>query len=113
MKNEITLIKNNAKKEQDDVEWIQGFYNFLKGEVPETMTLRRGHQPKMSEKKAFSIIYYLQEHLPVFPDRIERCDTCGFLFDSYSEGLYWESKGKHYCGSCEYLVPENYDNCKR
>jgi len=43
---------------------------------------------KMSPKKAYAIIYYLQEHLPVFADHIESCDNCG---------------------DCEYLVPANYD----
>lgn len=58
-------------------------------------------------------IWYLQEHFPVFPDNFERCGECGRLYDTDCEGLYWETKGKHYCGSCSYKVPQNYDRGKR
>ncbi len=49
----------------------------------------------------------------VLPDNIEKCDNCKELFDSNSEGIYWETKGKHYCGGCCDLVPYNYDRGKR
>ena len=110
MNNKIKLIKNNDEKDWSDLEWIDEFYQFLQGECPETIHLKRGKQPKLTKKQAFSIIWYLQEHFSVLPDNIEKCWCCGELFDSYSEGLYWESKGRHYCGDCEYLVPDNYDN---
>lgn len=106
---EINLLKNNLERNLEDIEWIEEFYDFLQGEIPQGIHLRRGHKPKMSQKKAFSIIYYLQEHFPLLPDTFERCDNCGGLFDVNSGGLYWESKGKHFCDACEYLVPENYD----
>ena len=111
--NEISLIKNNDQRLIDDVEWLQEFYEFLQGQVPEGIYFGRGHAPKLSAKKAFSIIYYLQEKMPVFPDHIEKCWNCGRLFDDHQEGLYWESKGRHYCGNCTHLVPENYDRGKR
>lgn len=107
--NEIKLLKNNLGRKWDDLEWLQEFFDFLQGAVHKELHFSRGHAPKMSAKKAFSIIYYLQEHLPVFPDHIERCWHCGALFDTCSEGLYWQVKGRHYCGSCEYFVPQNYD----
>lgn len=99
--NEIELLKNNEAKEADDVEWMQEFFNFLQETV------------KLSPKKAFWIIHYLQEHLPVFPDHIEKCWRCGKLYDVYSEGLHWETRDRFYCGSCMYEVPENYDRGKR
>jgi len=106
---QINLLKNNAEKELSDVEWMQEFFDFLQGDIPEWLHLSRGHIPKMSAKKAFSIIYYLQEHLSVFPDSIELCWNCGELFDTESEGLHWQAKGRHYCGACEDQVPRNYD----
>jgi hypothetical protein len=110
MDNEIKLLKNNNERKDSDLEKINEFYRFLTGEeVPEGIFILRGHAPKMSEKKAFSIIWYLQEHFSIFPDHIERCDTCGNLYNSDSEGIYWESKGKFFCGGCDYLVPKNYD----
>ena len=101
------------RKEWNDLEWMDEFYKFLQGKVPEEISIGRGHQPKLSEKKANTIIWYLQEHLRILPDNTERCDTCGSLYDSWSEGIYWETKGKHYCGGCDYLVPENYDRGKK
>jgi hypothetical protein len=113
VENEINLIKNPDNKDWSDEQWLQEFYDFLQGEVPESINFRKGYIPKLSPKKAFAIIYYLQEHLPVFPDHIEKCWNCGSLFDEYEGGLYWESKCRHYCGSCAYLVPENYDKGNR
>lgn len=113
MNRKIKLLKNNAKKDWDDLEWINEFFNFLQGDIPESIRFRNTHKPKLSQKKAFAIIYYLQEHFPLLPDYIEQCGGCGNLFDFNSEGLYWETKGKHYCDECTYLVPENYDRGKR
>lgn len=114
MYDEIKLLKNNGNRTDSDLDKIDEFYRFLTGdEMPEGIFLGRGHKPKMSEKKAFAIIWYLQEHLSILPDHIERCDECGQLFDTWSSGLYWESKGKHFCNSCSYIVPENYDRGKK
>ena len=113
MKPEIKLLKNNFERKWDDIKWIEELYNFLQGEIPEGMHLSRGHKPQMSQKKAFAIIWYLQEHFPLLPDHIEMCYNCGELFDAYSEGVHWETKSKNYCSGCEYLVPENYDKGKR
>lgn len=114
MKNEIKLLKNNDNRDDSDLEKINEFYRFLTGEeMPEKITMARGHKPKMSEKKAFAIIWYLQEHLSILPDHIERCDVCGELYDKHSSGIYWETKGKNYCGACDYLVPQNYDRGRR
>jgi formylmethanofuran dehydrogenase subunit E len=114
MDNEIKLLKNNDNRTDSDIEKVREFYRFLTGEeMPEKISMGRGHAPKMSEKKAFSIIWYLQEHLSIFPDTIERCSVCGELFDTNSEGIYWETKGKHYCGGCSDIVPYNYDRGRR
>lgn len=109
MDNKIRLLKNNDKRTDNDLQWIKEFYEFLQGTQPDSISLVRGHAPKMTQKKAFSIIWYLQEHFPVFPCSIERCDNCGELFDTDSEGLHWETKGKNYCGACCDIVPYNYD----
>lgn len=109
MENEISLLKNNDNRTDTDLEWVNEFYKFLQGEIPETISIGKGHKPKMSVKKAWSIIWYLQEHFPLLPDHINKCDNCDELFDCWSEGIYWETKGKHYCGCCQHLVPENYD----
>jgi len=113
MSKEITLIRNNSKRDWDDLDWITEFYEFLQGNPPDGIKFGKGHKPVLSQKKAFSIIWYLQERFSILPDHIERCDICGDLFDDWEEGIYWKTKGKHYCGACDYLVPENYDRGKK
>ncbi len=109
---EIKLLKNNQKRTDTDVEWVEEFYQFLQGVVPKGIHYRRGCVPKLSKKKAFAIIYYLQEHFPLIPDHMEVCWWCGDIFDS-GEGLYWETKGRYYCGGCDYNVPQNYDRGRK
>jgi len=110
---EIKLLKNNQKKDLKDIEWVDEFYEFLQGNIPEGIYLARHSKPKLTQKKAFAIIWYLQEHFCILPDNIERCDYCGGLYDSNSEGGYWESKGNHFCSGCADNVPHNYDRGKR
>lgn len=89
MSNKINLLNNNDNKIKSDIEWVRDFYYNLK-------------EKGLSNKKAFSVIYYLQEHLPVFPDHIEQCSNCGDIYDTYSQGHHSEMKGKFYCcESCE------------
>lgn len=90
MSNKIKLLKNNYNKIQSDIEWVRDFYYDLKVKG-------------LSNKKAFSIIYYLQEHFPLLPDHIEQCSACGELYDSYSQGHHSELTGKFYC--CEGCEP--------
>lgn len=90
-------------------QWVDEFYRFLQGESPEGMAVGKHGQPRLTQKKAFTIVWYLQEHLRVLPAHIERCDNCGELFDSHCDGIHWESKSKFYCGGCQHLLPANYD----
>lgn len=97
---EITLIKNNDNRDWTDLKWVNEFYEFLQGNVPEGITTRP--KIKLTKKQAFSIIWYLQEKFPVIPDHIEQCYTCGELYDSYSQGHHSEVTGKFYCNEgCE------------
>lgn len=101
MKNDIKLLKNNDKRALSDLEWVQEFFCFLQGSVPHEITLGRGHRPRLTAKQAFSVIYYLQEHFPLLPDRIERCDSCGQLYDSNAQGYYSENREKFFCYMCD------------
>ena len=42
-------------------------------------------QPQLTRARAFSVIWYLQEHLHIIPDHYEMC-TCGNLFDAHCSG---------------------------
>jgi hypothetical protein len=102
MEREIKLLKNNQKRDWSGIEWITEFYNFLQGEVPETIRLGRGHKPRLTAAQANTVIWYLQEHFALLPDHIEQCSSCKEYFDSYSQGHHSELTGKHYCcESCE------------
>jgi len=71
-----------------------------------------GFKPKLSYKKAFSVIYFLQEHIRCLPDHIEQCQDCLELFDADKEGFClsndYELDGKdlpekyhgHWCDNC-------------
>jgi hypothetical protein len=96
-KKEIKLLKNNSKREWEDLQWVQEFYKFLQGNAPNGIQIATGHKPKLSQKKAYTIIWYLQEHFSILPDHIEQCSVCGELYDSNTQGHHSELTGKFYC----------------
>lgn len=101
---ENRLLKNNEKRDWLEIEWVNEFYEFLKGELPEWVNT----SPKLNHRKAFSVIYYLQEKFPIINEYIEKCDVCNELYNSYEEGLYIEKPYKgnyHFCNSCMEDVP--------
>lgn len=64
---------------------IQQFMDMLTGgELPDGMEMP--NQPQLSPEAAFSVIWYLQEHLRIIPDRYEMCDVCHEIFDVNSGG---------------------------
>jgi len=92
---EINLLKNNDNKELSDIEWVKEFFDYLK------------ENEKLNPTKAFRIIYYLQEHFSILPDHIEKCDICGVLYDSDSEGHRSDKTNQFYCDECiEYCDDE-------
>lgn len=104
--NKLKLLHSqDVKKNIDDLDWINGFYEMLQGGNPEGVSFGRGHKPKMSAKKTMSVIWYLQEVLSVFPDHIEQCSNCDSLYDSNNSGHHSEINDKFYCNGCEHLAP--------
>ncbi len=91
---QIKLIKNNDKKNWDDIQWVQEFYEFLQGENPDSIKV---NNINLTSDNAFTIIWYLQEHFPLIPDRIEKCTECNELYDSFRQGYYSEKEGTHHC----------------
>jgi len=72
--------------EQIGLEQIEEFMDMLTGTgLPDGM--RMPCQPQLSRKEAFSIIWFLQEHMRVLPDNIEQCGVCEELFDCDHEGF--------------------------
>ena len=82
------------------LEQVEEFYYYLTGvKIPEGMMRK---SPKLSEKMAFNIIWYLQEHLYLLPNTIERCYRrgCGQLFDRASSENN-RIRLKFRCDACE------------
>jgi hypothetical protein len=67
--------------------------------------------PKMSLKKAKSVIWFLQEVTKIIPDEYEICARCGETHNS-GYGRYFETNGKFYCGGClEYAPVVHCEEC--
>ena len=107
MDNRIVLQKNNNKIYFSDLEWIEEFHLFLQGVIPEGIKCT---PLNLTAEQSNTIIWYLQEHLSVFPDNIEMCDNCNCMYDTYSEGCYYEIESKNFCGRCEHLSEAAYCN---
>ena len=95
--NNLQLLKNNAKRDWTDMEWVEEFNQFLQGKIPEGITMQ--DPPNLTKKQALEVIWYLQEHFPVIPDNIESCVYCGDLFDNNAEGEHHEELG-NFCDNC-------------
>ena len=93
---------------------------FLEGLfTPETVKMvDKLKLPKLTPIQAWFVIYVLQEHFEILPEKFELCDECGRIFDSDIEGIHTDDKamfeegeiayglpitdcGKHLCGYCE------------
>jgi hypothetical protein len=73
-----------AACEDIPIEKIEELYEFLQGNLPEQVHMKR--PPHLSSAMAFRIIWFLQEITGVLPDKFERCKTCGDIFNSEAEG---------------------------
>jgi len=109
MKNKIKLLKSSGSDKKTDFELVNEFFKVLQGKVPKAMHLTEKGIPKLSKLQSFYVIYYLQEHLCVFPDTIEQCSECGDLFDTYCSGYTSPIDGRNYCDGCEHLAPDEED----
>ena len=114
-KSEARRKKNKFKSQQ---ERINEFYEYLMGsKLPEGMECRK---PRLGADLAFTVIWFLQEHMHILPDNIEQCDKCKELYDSDSEGCHLDDQydliddkdkrkplPKYYYGSyCENCIPD-------
>ena len=66
------------------VDKVTVLYDYLAGQdMPDGVMC---WQPEMSRKRAFDVIWFLQEIMHCLPDHIERCQGCDALFDTDCEG---------------------------
>ncbi len=103
-------------KEPTQDEKVLIYYDYLRGLIENIQigNLVFGKSPKLSDKKAFNVLYYAQEFLKAIPDKFEKCKRCGKIFDTETEGNHideFEIKenkqfkkcdlGNFYCDHCE------------
>lgn len=90
---------------------VNELYLYLQDkEIPDGIHVKP--RPKLSQNKAWSLIWFLQEVTHCLPDHIERCGVCGDLYNSNAEGFclddQYELNGKElpkkywglYCDGC-------------
>ncbi|MBU1067492.1 hypothetical protein KKE60_06870 [Patescibacteria group bacterium] len=69
------------------IEHIEELMDMLTGtRLPKGMVML--NQPCLSLKQAFSVVWFLQEHLPVLPDNFEQCHVCLAIFDRDHGGCF-------------------------
>lgn len=85
-----------------DLERTQELFEFLQGEIPDGYRIKRQSVPKLTAEQAWTVVWYIQEQHWQAPDHIERCELCGDLYNSHSEGdLLDYGKGPyHFCDGC-------------
>lgn len=88
--------------EASDLDRTEELYDFLQGKAPEGYKIRHGHMPKLTEKQAWTVIWYLGNQYWQVTDFIEKCCVCGSLYDSEREGrcLDFGKSPYHFCESC-------------
>ena len=106
--------------EEIESDTMNELLRFLEGKfTPDTVKIvDKSKLPKLTTIQAWFVIYVLQEHFKILPDKFERCDECGRIFDSEIEGIHTDDKvmfeegeiayglpiedlGKMLCGYCE------------
>lgn len=74
-------------------------FNFLTGKkIPEGLIISSVHKPNLTPKRAFSVIWFLQVHLGILPERCEMCCSCGSLYDPDHQGGWHNERA--YCDPC-------------
>jgi len=80
--------------EQIESDTMNDLLSFLKGEfVPDTVNaVEESKLPKLTTMQAWFVIYVLQEHFKVLPEKFEMCNDCERIFDSDIEGIHTDDK---------------------
>ena len=78
------------------IEQTDELYAFLQGTCPKGIYVK--HPPRLTKRKAYAVIWFLQEYLGILPDHYEQCCGCGELFDDCSEGGSY--RDRCYCDAC-------------
>jgi len=89
---------------KNDLERTEELFAFLQGTLPDGYCIEPASMPMLTAEQAWTVIWYLGELHWQVPDHIERCEVCGTLFDTESEGtcLDYGEAPCHFCDNCIY-----------
>jgi hypothetical protein len=95
-------ICSPSSVEVSDLDRTEELYDFLQGKAPKGYHIPRGHMPKLTEKQAWTVIWYLGNQYWQVTDFIEKCCVCGSLYDSECSGscLDFGKAPYHFCDCC-------------
>lgn len=94
----------SEEPKKSDLELTQELFELLCGRIPEGCKIPRGHRPKLTPDQAWTVIWHLGNQYWQVTDHVERCNVCGDLYESESEGDCLDFGRAPYC-FC--------DNCMR
>lgn len=91
----------NDKK--SDLEMTEELLEFLQGNMPEGTFVPHKTRARLTREQAWTVIWYLGNQYWQVTDHIEKCDICGSLYDTWSEGstLDYGKFPYSFCGSCQ------------
>jgi len=75
------------EKPEITLEQMQELFDFLRGKLPDSMSIVKKNMPILRDDQAFSIIWYIQEHLGRLPDKFELCHECKQIYDTDCGGI--------------------------
>jgi hypothetical protein len=92
------------KRTRLNLEETVELFGFLQGNVPEGYTIPDDRIPQLTADQAWTVVWYLGNLYKEVNDEIERCDVCGTIFDSASDGMCLDfgDSPYHFCDSCEW-----------
>jgi hypothetical protein len=91
-----------SDENEKDLKMTEELFALLQGQMPEGVTVRKNHKPKLTPNQAWTVIWYLGNQHWQVTDRVERCDVCGDLYHSWNAG-YCLDYGKapyFFCDNC-------------
>ena len=96
-----------AKK--TDLERSEELYAFLQGNIPEGYKIPDGEIPRLDAEQAWTVIWYLGNLYWQVTDHVERCESCGELYNTEEGGEYREpdeapvgAPSGHRCDNCRH-----------
>jgi len=104
-----------TKEQNISLASIQELYDFLCGKIPEGIRIPKNKTPRLTDEKAFSVIWYLQERMGVLPDNFELCHQCKQIYNTMNGGIFVSNlsdakemgynctrkdKGHSFCSNC-------------